>query len=270
VHPESAKGASRRRAKQVKAASKNGNANGLHLKLNGANGVSLNGVNGHNGRNGKAASNGEESKLRRVASGEHSRAAANNPAFADRRLIDRALAGEPAAWEALYHQCHRPLVTAIRAMLRGRALDANLVDELAARVWYAVVREQGELLTRFDPARGCRLTTFLATIAKDEAGRLFRSERRRRRREAASCDTPTLADSNASQAGHTSVTMAEFEATLTPSERKFYDEIVARPLVVYPQPADVGSNGSTAARSQANLWQLSHRVRRKLERFLDG
>jgi DNA-directed RNA polymerase specialized sigma24 family protein len=261
-----------RRAKKAAIGSKNGKANGVHMQLNGANGAlhngaSLKSVNGHAGRLGDAVINGEKGDLGRVAT-------TANSAHADRRLIDRALAGDPTAWEALYQQCHRPLVTAIRAMLRGRAVDVNLVDELAARVWYAVVREQGELLTRFDPARGCRLTTYLATIAKDEAGRLFRSERRRRRREAASCDSPSLADSSASQAGHTSVTMAEFEATLTPSERKFYDEIVAAPhSPLNPKSSILNPQSSILSpqhRSQANLWQLSHRVRRKLERFLDG
>jgi DNA-directed RNA polymerase specialized sigma24 family protein len=212
--------------------------------------------------------------LRRRSSGTNGHAPAPvllPAALTDRQLIDRAVGGDTAAWDALYLQCHRPLMTAIRSMLRGRAVDANLVDELAARVWYAVVREQGELLRRFDPARGCRLTTYLATIAKDEAGRLFRSERRRRRREAASCDSPSAADETASKAGHTSVTMAEFEATLTPSEKKFYNEIVAEPLLLSQSCPSVEPNGAAAAaRSQANLWQLSHRVRRKLERFLDG
>jgi DNA-directed RNA polymerase specialized sigma24 family protein len=202
---------------------------------------------------------------------------ARSQASADRQLIDRAVAGETAAWEELYQQCHRPLMTAIRSMLRNKAVDVNLVDELAARVWYAVVRDQGELLKRFDPARGCRLTTYLTTLAKDEASRLFRSERRRRRREAASCDNPALTDATASKAGHTSVTIAEFEATLTPSEKKFYDEIVAKPNSANLQPSPASSNGNGAngngtavSRSQANHWQLSHRVRRKLERFLDG
>ena len=145
------------------------------MKINGANGAPLNGnpciaVNGHAGTLGDTASNGEKRGSGRTA-------ATISPAHADRQLIDLALAGDATAWEGLYQQCHRPLITAIRGMLRGRAVDTNLVDELAARVWYAVVREQGELLTRFDPARGCRLTTYLATIAKDEAGRLFRSER---------------------------------------------------------------------------------------------
>ena len=63
----------------------------------------------------------------------------------DRKLIDQCLAGEPTAWSQLYQACHEPLLVAIRAFLRDAAADTNLVDEIAARVWYAVVRHTGEL-----------------------------------------------------------------------------------------------------------------------------
>ena len=77
----------------------------------------------------------------------------------DRELVDRALAGQPGAWDDLYFRCHQPLLAAIRAIIANRTVDPNLVDELAARVWYAVVRDEGRLLDRFDPGRGCTLTT---------------------------------------------------------------------------------------------------------------
>ncbi len=72
---------------------------------------------------------------------------------ADRQLVDRCLAGEVAAWEEFYAQCHKPLGTAIRIML-GRPHDPNLVAEIAARVWYALVAKDGELLARYSPAYG--------------------------------------------------------------------------------------------------------------------
>lgn len=86
-------------------------------------------------------------------------------AIADLHLVDRCLNGEVAAWEELYAQCHEPLCTAIRSKLRQGITDPNLVDEMAARVWYAVVKNDGELLSRYDPERGGRVITFLRAIA---------------------------------------------------------------------------------------------------------
>jgi DNA-directed RNA polymerase specialized sigma24 family protein len=198
-----------------------------------------------------------------------------NTPSSDRKLIDQALGGVAGAWDVLYHRCHQPLLTAIRAIVGPRSADPNLVDELAARVWYAVVRDQGRLLDRFDPRRECTLTTYLALIAKDEASRFFRSEKRRRKRETAvaTCDNKSASKST-SVAGSTTITIHEFVATLTPAEKTFYDEITARNS--HAANGVNGSNGAekangaghTNGRSQANEWQLNHRVRRKLERFL--
>ena len=70
---------------------------------------------------------------------------------ADRKLVDRCLAGEVAAWEEFYAQCHDPLCTAIRIILGRSHGDANLVDEIAARVWYALVADDGALWSGIRP-----------------------------------------------------------------------------------------------------------------------
>jgi hypothetical protein len=196
-------------------------------------------------------------------------------------------------------------LAAIRAIISNRAVDPNLVDELAARVWYAVVRDEGRLLARFDPGRGCTLTTYLALLAKDEASRLFRSERRRRRRETAvATSDATPPHKTAAQAAER-ITLAEFAATLTPAEKMFYEEITATnghhkngqtangntangqsghsnqegqnghdgenvPAAQTAAGAGKKTNSQTESngRSQANEWQLNHRIRRKLVRFL--
>jgi DNA-directed RNA polymerase specialized sigma24 family protein len=200
----------------------------------------------------------------------------------DRRLIDRALAKEPDAWDDLYYRCHQPLLAAIRAIIGSRSADANLIDELAARVWYAVVRDDAKLLNRFDAGRGCSLTTYLALLAKDEASRLFRSEKRRRRRETVVATSDTKAPTKSTPVpGAATITLAEFAATLTPAEKSFYEEITeARGQSSNGHNGTEKTNGTanghtntntnSIARSQANEWQLNHRVRRKLERFLTG
>jgi DNA-directed RNA polymerase specialized sigma24 family protein len=69
-------------------------------------------------------------------------------------------------------------------MLGVDRADPNLVDEIAARVWYSAISADGRLLDRFDAAQNCRLSTFLSAIARGQAVAIFRSEKRRRNREA--------------------------------------------------------------------------------------
>lgn len=176
----------------------------------------------------------------------------------DRQLIDQCLAGEPAAWSQLYQASHEPLLVAIRNFLREAAADTNLVDEIAARVWYAVVRNDGELLSRFDILRGCRLTTFLSVLAKSEARQYFRAERRRRAREQTASRPEVEAHSR-----HVVIALAseeEFLRTLTPTEREFYVTVLIAPV----------QDGTAEQYSAENGWQLRRRVRKKLDRFLDS
>lgn len=174
----------------------------------------------------------------------------------DGLLVKRCLGGDPAAWSALYHAFHSSLLQVVRKYL-GRAGDASLAEEIAARVWFALVREDFRMLARFDVARGCRFSTFLAVLARSETRMHFRSERRRRTRErtasrpeaSSAIDAPLPADG---------IGEHEFLAILTPAERTFYQEI----LTV------AETETSAAAYSDQNRWQLRHRVKRKLMTFL--
>ncbi len=176
----------------------------------------------------------------------------------DRELVEHCLSGAPQAWTLLYERCHDYLLRAIRQMLGKSAADFNLVDEIAARVWYAVVRNNGELLSRFDASRGCRLTTFLAILARSEARQYFRGERRRKaREETASQWGPTHQRDDFSMMFDTE---DGFVSTLTPAELEYYKTVLM-------------AAEDTQAESQytrENAWQLRHRVRTKLRRFLDS
>ena len=175
---------------------------------------------------------------------------------ADRQLVDRCLAGEVAAWEEFYSQCHDPLCTAVRIMLGRFHGDPNLVDEIAARVWYALVANDGKLLARYSPKRGARLITFMRALAKDEICRHFRSEIRRRERElSALCERPRPGGIDS---GHSASGLTEFLSTLTTQEHDFCCEV----LLAEPAP------GGKTSRSSDNVWQLTHRLYEKLLDFL--
>jgi hypothetical protein len=171
----------------------------------------------------------------------------------DRELVDQCLAGKPGAWSQMYARFQGSLLASIRAFLGRAGQDIHLIDEISARVWYALVRNDFELLARFDEARNCRFSTFLSVLAKTETRLLLRSERRRKVRElVASRPEVESPDDNVLMDG-------EFLATLSPAEQVFFNEVL---LSKYAPETE-------AQYTLENLWQLRHRVRRKLEQFLE-
>jgi len=179
--------------------------------------------------------------------------------LADRELVCRCLAGEVAAWEQLYEECHDRLLLSIAVMLGGAATDSSLVEEISARVWYALVANDGEMLGRYKPDRGARLITFMRAIAKDETSRYFRTESRRKERELAAFRDK--GQNYTADFGQAAASIEEFLATLTPYERGF----CASQLM--------SSAGETSPEVQqpptsASAWQLTHRIHRKLLAFL--
>ena len=176
---------------------------------------------------------------------------------ADSLLAERCLAGEPAAWEQFYAQCHDPLLVSVRIMLGPQSSDANLVDEIAARVWYVLVANDGELLARYKPDQGGRLITFMRALAKDQMVRYIRAEIRRRGRELTALrEKPQHQGQDAGQPVNS---LAEFLGTLTPHEMAFCgDCLLAEPSGAVQQKY-----------SKSKIWQLSRRIRSKLLQFLD-
>ena len=174
----------------------------------------------------------------------------------DRQLVERCVGGEPAAWTQMYDRFQGALLASIRAFLGKAGQDMHLVDEVSARVWFSLVRNQFELLAKFDPLRGCRLSTFLSVLGKSEARLLLRSERRRKTRECVA-SRPEVEPPDA-ECGSV-LSDDDFLATLSPRERAFYLDILIATCAATP----------TDAYSPQNQWQLRHRVRKKLEQFLE-
>lgn len=180
--------------------------------------------------------------------------------LAERQVIARCLKGDAAAWSIIYQRFQEPLASNVRAFLGRAGNDRNLVDEICARVWYALVRNNFELLARFDVERGVQLTTFLTLLAKTQARLLMRSERRRRTREQVASKPEAHPPDDASWsvlADH------DFLATLSPAEQAFFQKVLVADVVSPPAAARGGEHYS-----RQYAWQLRHRVRRKLEDFL--
>lgn len=176
----------------------------------------------------------------------------------DRSLADRCVAGEVGAWEELYDLFGKPLATLVRFLLGTKSSDDSLVDEITSRVWLALIANDGALLNRYDPNRGARLITYLRLLARDEIKRHFRSEvRRRRRDEVAGCRANATYCSDALFQS----SIAEFSEQLTPKEKEFFWDY----LVSEAPDSDLDAERP----SHANVWQLRHRIRKKLVKFLE-
>ncbi len=177
--------------------------------------------------------------------------------ISDRLLVDRCLAGDPEAWDEIYRAFHPGLVGTIRALLgREAAGQGDLVEEIAARVWHLVIDRGRHLLAAFDAERGCRLVTYLGALADTEILQFIRAERRQRARDVQA--GRSLVDHGENSAWSLAAEMREFLATLSPSERRFCEEYLLS------TNGDADRDGYSAT----NVWQLRHRVRRKLERFI--
>ncbi len=178
----------------------------------------------------------------------------------DKALVERCLAGEVGAWEELYAQCHDQMIRSVEIMLGPRAGDVDLVDEMAARVWHALVADDGQLLSRYEIDRGARLITFMRALAKDTISRHFRSERRRLQRER----EVLLERANYHTADHCEpiTSLTEFLDTLTQAERTFCGEhLLTQTSAAAAAQAPLNSGGN-------NSRQLAFRIRKKLLKFV--
>jgi len=135
------------------------------------------------------------------------------------------------------------------------------VEEIAARVWHSVVAQGYRLLDKFDAKRGCRLITFVASLADKEILRFYRAERRMRSRN-------LIAGKSLTTNGRTSprdlmAELQEFLETLTGREREFCEHYLLSRTNGQPTNGQA-TNGLT----NANLWQLRHRVLNKLNVYV--
>lgn len=183
-------------------------------------------------------------------------------------IVNRCLSGDPRAWEELYAACHPNLMRLISSLVVPRHRNVELVDEIAARVWYELVRDNAKRLRQYDAAKGTP-SEFVAGVAKNLFRVYLRSERRRRWREtvAARNRRPTIDCAPAAGA-----MMREFVPLLSSAERSFLLCEVVQHRAVYPQAPALASTGCKKAVSRpisaAYARQLMRRIRVKLSAYL--
>lgn len=185
--------------------------------------------------------------------------------LADAQLVRQCLGGQQQAWEQLYFQCHPRLCEALHYMLRRIGQPEELTEEIAARVWFALLRDSGRLLAKFDAERDCRIGVFLVGLARNEVMLYVRTERRRLQRERVSSSVRNPASTCTEY--ELEQLMREFAATLTPREREFLDNFLLSSHE-RPEPEDGQPEPAQPEEiSAANMWQRRHRLREKLKSF---
>lgn len=177
---------------------------------------------------------------------------------ADARLVERCIRGEVAGWEELYRKCHDPLCVTIRIRLGRLGSDAQLVDELAARVWYRLIDNDGKQLAKY-LFRRMSILSYIRLQARWIISEYFRSERRRMKNELTSLVRKNRKESVA-HAESLPLLVTEFLSILTPRERSFCFEY----LQISPEDGRVDF---VLPYSPENIWQLTRRVYKKFTSF---
>ena len=175
---------------------------------------------------------------------------------ADRRLVDQCLSGQESAWARLFDLCHGVLLAAVRKQAGAGRCGEEFAEEIASRIWFCLTQDGGRLLDRFDPTKGCRLTTYVASLARHEILTYLRSEGRRQRREQRKAMTFQDMTCDEGEDG-LNRQIVEFLGTLTPRERQFCETQL------------LAAGNVSVIFSETNAWQLRSRVRRKLEAYLE-
>ena len=179
----------------------------------------------------------------------------------DQQVVERCLAGDERAWEKLYRKCHPRLRKAIELLLGVDASDGHVIEEIAARVWYALLKDNHRLLAAYDADRDSALDGFLMGLARIEILRYTRSERRRHSHEM-SGGRIWLEQQRVSD-WQLATMMDEFTSTLTPGEREYMERFLTGPV-------DDRTDAELADLPPTTIWTRRYRVRRKLNRFLEN
>ena len=184
------------------------------------------------------------------------RAGRSRAALASPSLWTRCFRGEQRAWEEFFATCTPDLRRLVGYFLGPHRRDAETIEEIVARTWYALVRNDAKLLRRC--ARipcGCQ-RRFLAGIVRNEVRRYVRGESDRARRQRQFADLCTDRRRPVPTASDYGTMLEDFAQTLNGNERDFFENYL------------LGSPDSGRVLSDANVWQRRHRLRVKAMHFL--
>ncbi len=191
--------------------------------------------------------------------------------------------GREAAWREFFRVRTPELVRCVRHLLGAEGHNPETVEEVVARVWHALLRDDKRILRRYDAARHTGLGRHLAGVSRFVVRRYLRAEQPRRSYESVGGKRTRVEFTPAGL--ETGTLLNEFTMTLSAGEVQFLDDY----LLSLPDGNGTGANhsagnGAGPAKGKrdagadgngdgdeltpAAIWQRRHRLRRKLLRFL--
>lgn len=99
----------------------------------------------------------------------------------DRELITRLLRGDGGSWREFQARYDRLVRRQVERVCRGfsRALGSDELEEIRAEFYLSLVDREMRKLRLFDPARGLKLSSWVALLAGNAARDFLRAHRRR-------------------------------------------------------------------------------------------
>jgi DNA-directed RNA polymerase specialized sigma24 family protein len=170
-------------------------------------------------------------------------------------LLQGCRQGDDASWRQLFAVYQESVRRRIAWLLRDHGRDRNVVDEIAAQVWYRLV--VGRLLGLYDPRRAC-FRAFLFGYIRQEVRRRYRPRRSRPIR-VIPLGGLDLADP-AGDVCPLGLMLNELLSALSPRLREFTLQQVGGPAQASGRPAP----------SPANARQMEVRIRRHVRGRPDG
>ena len=105
----------------------------------------------------------------------------NEATQSDRELITRLLRGDGGGWREFQGRFDRLVRRQVERVCRGfaRALGSDEMEEIRAEFYLSLVDREMRKLRLFDPARGLKLSSWIALLASNAARDFLRAHRRR-------------------------------------------------------------------------------------------
>lgn len=172
------------------------------------------------------------------------------------RIIEKCLTGDGTAWQELYSRYRPSLLNSIHKKLGGKANNADLVEEIAARVWFSLVWRDYQRLRVYEKRRA-GFKTYLASLARQQIQLYYRERQRQSKREVPLSGSDHRCRDDA--IWPPAAAQEEFIAILSHREKQYFEQHLL---------ANAAEAESTFL-SSANRWKLRQRILAKLKAFLE-
>ncbi len=185
------------------------------------------------------------------------------------RLLDAALSGDRRAIDGLVER----LMPVVRAICRrvierrsGRRAGPYDGDDLVQEVWLILMRDDAERLRQWDPERGASLESYVAMVARSEAGKVLRLEQAARR--GGGAEIRALDDARGVAGGHDPEAVALGRSLQADLDAHLADNLAPKGRLILRLLYSDGLSPAEAARSVGCTTQVIYNWQHKIRRLI--